>query len=35
MKRLIKKIRLYFEGRKIWEEKMSEPLRPRIIEKKQ
>ena len=33
MKKLIVKIKKYFEGRKIWKAKMSEPLRVRIISK--
>ena len=31
IKRLIKRIYLYFEGREIWNAKMSEPLHPMII----
>ena len=32
MKRVLKKLRLYFEGRRIWKAKMSEQIRIRIIE---
>ena len=30
MKRLIKRIYMYFKGKKIWNEKMSEPLEIRL-----
>lgn len=31
MKKLIKKIKMYFLGKKVWNEKMSEELKIRII----
>lgn len=31
MRKLIRKIKLYFEGQKVWDAKMSEPLIARIV----
>lgn len=31
MKKIIKKIIMYFEGKKIWNAKMSEPLKIRVV----
>lgn len=33
MKKLLHKIHVFFEEKRIWKEKMSEPLKIRIIEK--